>query len=48
MPRFLLPGGHAFETVDNDRFNFDVEIAMPLVGSIVAYRGWLQPDFPAK
>lgn len=41
MPRFLLPTGLSFETERDGQFCFDVEISMPLVGLIVAYRGAL-------
>ena len=45
LPRFLLPGGDTFEDVDDaGRFRFNVTIAAPLIGLIVAYRGWLVPD----
>jgi saccharopine dehydrogenase-like NADP-dependent oxidoreductase len=44
MPRALLPKIAAFETVDEqDRFVFDVKIALPIGGLLVHYRGWLQP-----
>ena len=42
MPKVLLPKGASFETEREGKFCFDVEIAMPLVGRIVAYRGTLQ------
>lgn len=41
MPRFLLPRGQTFETETERQFCFDVEITMPFVGLIVAYRGSL-------
>jgi len=44
LPGFLLPSGRSFETETAGRFCFDVEIALPLIGLIVAYRGQLQPD----
>jgi hypothetical protein len=44
MPLFLAPGGVAFEHAEGERFNFNVEIAHPLVGTIVRYRGWLAPE----
>ena len=49
LSRFLLPSGHSFETAQNGRFCFDVEIAAPLFGLIVAYRGELKqcPENPA-
>lgn len=43
MPRVLLPTGSSFETERDGRFCFDVEIAMPLIGLIVAYKGRLEP-----
>lgn len=43
MPQFLAPGGHAREHAENERFNFDVEITLPLIGRIVRYRGYLEP-----
>jgi hypothetical protein len=43
MPRSLLPTGTSFESVQDGRFAFDVDIAMPLIGRIVAYKGTLQP-----
>jgi len=47
LPTALLPAGDTFETARDGRFAFHVEIAAPLVGLIVAYRGTLQPDAPA-
>ena len=44
LPRALLPSGESFETQVDGRFVFDVEIAVPWVGRIAAYRGWLLPD----
>jgi hypothetical protein len=43
MPGFLLPKGSSFETERDGQFCFDVEISMPLIGLIVAYRGTLSP-----
>jgi hypothetical protein len=43
LPRLLLPNGQSFETQHEGRFCFDVEIALPGVGSIVAYKGMLEP-----
>lgn len=39
LPKFLLPSGESFETEEDGRFRFDIEIAAPLVGLIVSYRG---------
>jgi len=41
LPRWALPGGNAMELDDAGRFGFAVEIRVPLVGQVVAYRGWL-------
>src|SRR5262249_13045194 len=43
LPLALAPGGEAYESADDDRFNFHVEIAHRLIGLIVRYRGWLVP-----
>lgn len=43
MPRQLLPRGASFETEADGQFRFDVEIAAPFAGLIVAYRGALEP-----
>lgn len=44
MPGFLLPRGSSFETESDGRFRFDVTIALPWVGLVVAYRGQLAPE----
>lgn len=41
MPMFLCPRSMAFETAEEGRFHFHVEIGHPLTGLIVRYRGWL-------
>jgi len=43
MPNFLLPRGTAREYEADGRFHFDVPIALPLVGPLVHYKGWLEP-----
>ena len=43
LPACFLPRAVAYETADDGRFNFHVEIAHPLCGLIVRYRGWLEP-----
>jgi hypothetical protein len=44
LPDFLRPRSHASETVGADgQFHFDVPIALPLIGTIVHYRGALKP-----
>jgi hypothetical protein len=44
LPRLLGPRTVAYESGENERFNFHVEIALPLIGPIVGYHGWLEPD----
>lgn len=44
MPKALLPKEASFESEEGGRFRFDVRISMPLVGSIVAYKGALDPS----
>jgi hypothetical protein len=41
LPRSWAPRGDAYETVQDDRFVFHVEISHPLTGLLVRYRGWL-------
>jgi hypothetical protein len=43
MPLALAPRGDSYESAENGRFNFHVEIRHPLAGLIVGYRGWLVP-----
>jgi hypothetical protein len=43
MPRFLMPRGIAREHESVGRFHFDVPIALPLIGPVIHYRGWLTP-----
>jgi len=45
LPRPLWPRIRARERLDGQgRFTFDVAIAVPLLGRLVAYKGWLIPD----
>ena len=44
MPRFLMPRGVAREYEADGRFHFDVPVALPLVGPVIHYRGWLTVD----
>jgi NAD(P)-dependent dehydrogenase (short-subunit alcohol dehydrogenase family) len=43
MPRFLLPRDVAREYQVDGRFHFDVPIALPLIGPVIHYKGWLNP-----
>ena len=42
LPRFLAPRIAASERADDEDFLFDVEIALPLAGQVVHYRGRLR------
>lgn len=44
LPRWWMPKGMTFETGRDGRFHFHVEITLPFVGPIVAYKGDLEPD----
>lgn len=43
LPAMLLPTGNSREYESEGCFHFHVEIAHPLAGLIVQYRGWLAP-----
>jgi hypothetical protein len=43
LPLFLGPRSVAREWEEGGRFNFDVPIALPVIGKIVHYKGWLEP-----
>ncbi len=42
LPPVLGPQGNTYEHAENDRFNFSVEIKLPIFGLVVRYNGWLQ------
>lgn len=41
LPLWLAPRSTTHESVVDGRFNFDVGISLPVIGSVVRYRGWL-------
>ncbi len=43
LPLALAPRSLAREWEEDGRFHFDVPIALPLIGLVVHYCGWLQP-----
>ena len=43
LPLFLAPRIVAREWQEDESFRFDVAVAMPLVGEVVHYSGWLRP-----
>lgn len=44
LPLILAPRSHAREWQEGARFRFDVPISLPLVGLVVHYSGWLDPQ----
>jgi NAD(P)-dependent dehydrogenase (short-subunit alcohol dehydrogenase family) len=44
LPLALAPRSVAHEWAEDGRFWFDVPIALPLIGRLVHYRGWLEQD----
>jgi hypothetical protein len=45
LPRALAPVSDTVEGVDaQGRFTFDVDIALPVIGRVVRYRGWLTEE----
>ena len=41
LPGFIRPSGDSYEYSADGKFHFNVEIAYPLIGLVVSYRGWL-------
>lgn len=44
LPRRLRPNGMTFETEEDGRFRFHVEISAPILGLIISYDGALTPE----
>jgi hypothetical protein len=43
LPLVLAPRGESYETEEDGRFHFHVQISLPFAGLVVRYRGWLVP-----
>jgi hypothetical protein len=41
LPRWTAPSIECLESGDGERFVFDIDVAFPIVGHVVHYRGWL-------
>ncbi|KMS51914.1 hypothetical protein V474_02395 [Novosphingobium barchaimii LL02] len=41
LPKFMAPRSIAKEWSEDGRFHFDVPIALPVIGRLIHYRGWL-------
>jgi Domain of unknown function (DUF4166) len=48
LPRRLWPRVVGDATAVEGRYSFEVSIALPLVGLLVSYRGWLLPETPGE
>ncbi|HEY5566157.1 MAG TPA: DUF4166 domain-containing protein [Gammaproteobacteria bacterium] len=48
LPVSLSPRGDSYESGDDGRFRFHVEIGHPTIGLIIRYRGWLTETPPAQ
>lgn len=46
LPKWSRPTIECTETADDERFVFDIDVAFPVVGHVVHYRGWLSPVSP--
>ena len=44
MPQFLLPKGNTYETVRDGKFEFSVDLQVPILGRVAKYRGWLEKE----
>lgn len=42
LPKFLIPKEGSYEYEKDNTFYFDVKLEAPVVGLIVAYKGWLR------
>ncbi len=41
MPRWLLPRSEAYKRIEEGRYRFKVSFALPLLGMVLGYGGWL-------
>ncbi len=49
LPRAIAPVTQATERQVDGLYRFEVSITLPLLGLLISYRGWLQPDsLPAE
>ncbi|TQV74462.1 DUF4166 domain-containing protein [Denitrobaculum tricleocarpae] len=49
LPHAIAPVTQAEERQIDGRYRFEVVITLPLLGLLISYRGWLQPDsLPAE
>jgi len=41
IPQWLMPGSNAWKRITNNRYEFNVEFRMPLLGMLLRYNGTL-------
>lgn len=46
LPGWTLPLVQCRESAEGARYRFDIDFALPLVGPVIRYRGWLEPLDP--
>ncbi len=44
IPRWLIPHTNAYKIIENGLYRFHVEFSLPIIGSLVSYKGLLQKD----
>jgi hypothetical protein len=44
LPRWSVPRIKCLEAGDGARFTFDIDVAFPVIGWLMHYRGWLLPQ----
>jgi len=44
MPKIFIPGGETYETVTDGKFEFNVDLRVPLIGRVAKYQGWLEKE----
>ncbi|MGH6769694.1 MAG: DUF4166 domain-containing protein [Xanthobacteraceae bacterium] len=44
LPRWSVPRIECLEGADGERFTFDIDVTFPLIGWVIHYRGWLEPQ----
>ncbi len=47
LPGWSVPTINCFESGEDERFVFDIDVVFPLIGPVIHYRGWLLPCEPA-
>ena len=44
LPRWSVPRIKCLESAESGRFAFDIDVAFPVIGWLMHYRGWLAPQ----